>query len=67
MPEPGSEYKSPIFDNGQQEPDYGNSPKITARHDSANDETCIIPGTRQECLESFPQIHEVGDEIDTDY
>ena len=34
-----SDYETPIFDNGQHEPDHDNSPEITVRHDLANDET----------------------------
>ena len=34
-----SEYETPIFDNGQHEPDSGNSPEFAVRHDLPNDET----------------------------
>ena len=33
-----SEYETPIFDNGQHEPESDNSPEITVRHDLPNDE-----------------------------
>ena len=38
-----SEYGTPIFDNGQNEPDCDNSPERTVRHDLSKDETCTIP------------------------
>ena len=43
-----SQYETPIFDNGQHEPENDNSPEITVRHDLPNGETCSIPGTTQE-------------------
>ena len=42
------DYETPIFDNGQHEPNSDNSPEITMRHDLPYDETCTIPGTIQE-------------------
>ena len=34
-----SEYETPIFDNGQPEPDRDNSPEVTVRQYLPNDET----------------------------
>ena len=62
-----SEYETPIFDNGQHEPDSDNSPEITVRHDLPNDKTCTIPGTMQE---DSPEIlfhrDEIGEGTDKD-
>ena len=62
-----SDYETPIFDNGQHEPDKKNSPEITVRHDLPNDETCTILGNLQE---DSPEIHphrdKIGDGTDTD-
>ena len=63
-----SEYETPIFDNGQHEPDRDNSPEVTVRHDLPNDETCTIPGTIQEhSPEIIPHTNEIGDGTDTDH
>ena len=63
-----SEYETPIFDNGQHEPDNRNSPEVTVRHDLSNDETCIIPRTIQEdSPEILPHTDEKGDGTDTDH
>ena len=48
-----SDNETPLFDNGQHEPDSGNSPEVTMRHDLPNDETCTIPGTIQEDSQRF--------------
>ena len=61
-----SEYETPIFYNGQHEPDKYNSLKISVRHDLPNDETCTIPGTLQEdSPEILPHTDEIGDGNDT--
>ena len=63
-----SQYETPVFDNGQHEPDSDNSPKITVRHDLQNDKTCTIPGTIQEdSPEILPHTDEIGDGTDTDH
>ena len=63
-----SENDTPIFDNGQHEPDNNNSPKVTVRHDLPNDETCTIPGTIQEdSPEILLHADEIGDGTDTDH
>ena len=63
-----SEYETPIFDNGQHEPDSDNTPEVTVRHDILNDETCTIPGTIQEdSPEILPHTDEIGDGTDTDH
>ena len=62
-----SEYKTPISDNGQREPDSNNSPEIRVRHDLPYDETCNIPGTIQDSPESLPHTDEIGDGSDTDH
>ena len=63
-----SEYKRPIFDNGQHEPDTGISPEVTVRHDLPNDELCTIPGTIQEdSPEILPHTDEIDDGTDTDH
>ena len=63
-----SEYGTPIFDNNQHEPDNGNSPEVTVRHDPPNDETCTITGTIQEdSPEMLPHTDEIGDGTDTDH
>ena len=38
-----SEYETPIFDNGQHEPDNDNSVEMSVRHDLPNDETHSVP------------------------
>ena len=63
-----SEYDTPIYDDGQHEPDSDNSPIITVRHDLPYEETCTIPRVIQEDLpEIFPHTDEVGDGTDTDH
>ena len=63
-----SEYETPIFDNGQHEPDNNNSPEITVKHDLQNDEACTIPGTIQEdSPEILPYTDEIGDGTNTDH
>ena len=63
-----SEYETSIFDNDQHEPDRGNSPEVTVRHDLQNDETCTIPGTIQEDSPGIlPHTDEIGDGTDTDH
>ena len=63
-----SEYETPFFDNDQHEPDSGNSPEVTVRHDLPNDETCTIPGTIQEdSPEILPHTDEVGYRTDADH
>ena len=63
-----SEYETPIFDNGQHEPDNDNSPETTMRLDLPNHETCTIPGNIQEnSPEILPHTNEVGDGTDTDH
>ena len=63
-----SEYETTIFDNGQHEPDSGNSPEVTMRHDPPNDKTCTIPGTIQEdSPEILPHTDEIGGGTDTDH
>ena len=63
-----SEYETLIFDNNQHDPDNGNSPEVTVRHDSPNDELCTIPGTIQEdSPEILPHTDELGDGTDTDH
>ena len=63
-----SEYETPIFDNGQLEPDNDNSLEISVRHDLPNEKTCTIPGTIQEdSPEILPHTDEIGDETDTDH
>ena len=42
------QYKTPNFDNIQHEPDVDNSPELTVRHNLANDELCISPGSIKE-------------------
>ena len=60
------EYDTPIFDNGQHEPDSNNSPEVTVRHDLPNYETCTFPGTIQEdSSEILPHTDEIGDGTDT--
>ena len=49
-----SEHETPIFDNGQHEPDSRNSPEVTVGQDLSNDETCTIPGTIQEESPEIP-------------
>ena len=63
-----SEYETPIFDNGQHEPDSDNSPEVTVSHDLLTDETCTIPGTLQEdSPEILPHRDEIGDGTGTDH
>ena len=63
-----SDHETPIFDNGQHEPDSDNSPEIAMRHELPYEETCTIPGTMQEdSPESFFHTDEVGDGTDTDH
>ena len=63
-----SEHETSISDKDQHEPDSGNSPEVTVRHDLPNDETCIIPGTIQEdSPEILPHTNEIGDGTDTDH
>ena len=63
-----SGYETPIFDNGQHEPDNDKSPEITVRHDLRNDETCTIPGTIQDdSSETFPHTDGISDGTDTDH
>ena len=63
-----SEYEPPIFHNGQHEPDNGNSPEVTVRHDLPNEETCTTPGTiREDSPEIFPHTDETGDGTDSDH
>ena len=63
-----SEYETPIFNNGQQEPENDNSPEITVRHDLPNDETCTIPGTIQEdSPDILTHTDELGDGSDMDH
>ena len=63
-----SEYGTPIFNNGQHEPDSDNSTEITVRHDLAYDETCTIPVIIQEdSPEILPHTDEVVDGTDTDH
>ena len=63
-----SEYETPIFDNGQHEPDSGNSPEVAVRHDLPKDETCTIPGTIQEdSPDILPHSDETSDGTDTDH
>ena len=62
-----SEYETPIFDNGQDEPDSDNSPEMAVRHDLPNDETWTIPGTIEEdSSEILPHRDEIGDGTVTD-
>ena len=63
-----SEYETPIFDNGQHEPDIDNSLEISVRHDLPNDETRTIPGIIPEnSPQVVPHTDEIGDETDTDH
>ena len=63
-----SEYETPVFDNGQHEPDSDNSHEVTVRHDLPHDETCTIPGTIQEdSPEILRHTDEIGDGTDTEY
>ena len=63
-----SEYETPIFDNGQHDPDNDNAPEITVRHDIETDETSNIPGTIHDGLpEFFTQTDEVVGGTDTDH
>ena len=63
-----SEHETSNFDNDQHEPDSGNSPEVTVRHDLTNDETCTIPGTiQEESPEILPHTDEIGDGTDTDH
>ena len=43
----GVRIRNTFSDNDRDELDSHNLPEITMRHDLANDETCIIPGTLQ--------------------
>ena len=63
-----SEYVTPSFDNGHNEPDRDNSPEVTVRHNLPNDELCTVPGTIQEdSPEILPHTDEIGDGTDTDH
>ena len=63
-----SEYETPTFDNGQHEPESGNSLEVTVGHDLSKDETCTIPGTIQEdSPEVLSHTDEIGDGTDTDH
>ena len=63
-----SEYETSISDNGQHERDSGNSSEVAMRHDLPNDETCTIPGTKNEdSPEILPHTNEIGDGTDTDH
>ena len=63
-----SQDETPIFDNGQHEPNSDKSPEITVRHDLQHDETCTIPGTIQEdSAEILPHTDEIGDGTDIDH